>query len=251
MKKINNYWTVTSGNILVLFVILAISLCGCIEVGAKDDTGTAVQTVATPLTSGNGAYSPSPAKPSPYQIPPTESVAPSVTSGDNGGFVKDANPIPPSNALNITPLRNITMNDPSMQVSEDYPNREIYRGTYDLKFSNAALLANISKAPFIVDFHVEPGCDNPNDCFFRLTIRDNKTMKIVGEEGYGMLYSTEVDKRMIVREPGVYHLNLYGNRIKVTISLRTGTGDIWYTTVPTPAQVVNEEELPQELQGRV
>jgi hypothetical protein len=232
---------VTRGIVIVLVVLLAISLSGCIEIGEKDDTGSVVQSGGSSPISGNGVIEQPPDYPSSFQSPPTV-PAPVVTSVVGGGFVNDANPIPPPNALDITPLRNITINDPSMQVSGDYPNREIYRGTYDLKYSNAALLANISKAPLIIDFHVEPGCDNPNDCFFRLSIRDNNTMKIVGEEGYGMLYSTEVDKRVIVREPGIYHLNLYGNRIKVTISIREGTGDIWYTPVPTPTQVVNEEE---------
>lgn len=236
----------TSGIVIVLVVVLAISVSGCIEIGAKDDTGSAVQSGGAAPTPGNGIIVPPPDYPLSFQPPPSV-TAPVVTPGDIGGFVKDANPIPPPNALNITPLRNITTNEPPMQVSGDYPNREIYRGTYDLKFSNAALLANISKAPLIVDYHVEPGCDNPNDCFFRLTIRDNNTMKIVGEEGYGMLYSTEVDKRVTVREPGIYHLNLYGNRIKVTISIREGTGDIWYTPVPTPTQIVYQED--EEMRG--
>ena len=229
--------------VLVVVVILAISLSGCVEIGAKDDTGTAVQSGGTTPTPGNGGFLQPPNNPESFTAPPTVPT-PVVTSGNNGGFVKDAVPIPPSDALNINPPRNYSLNDPPIRVSGYYPSQEIYHNTYDLEYSNAGLLANITRAPFIVDFHVDPGSDNPNDCFFRLTIRDNSTNKIIAEDGYGLIYSNDVDKHMVIRAPGNYHLNLYGNRIKVTISIRTGTeGDSWvlYTPVSTPAQVVYQE----------
>ena len=235
--------------VLVIIVILVISLCGCVEIGAKDDTGTTVQSGGTTPTPGNGISSLPPDNPeySPesFQAPPTTVPAQVVTSGNNGGFVRDAIPIPPPDVLNITPPRNYSLNDPPIRVSGYSPSQEIYRNTYDLQYRNVGLLANITRAPFIIDFHVDPTSNNPNDCFFRLTVRDNSTNKIIAENGYGLLYSNDVDKHMVIRAPGDYHLNLYGNRVTVTISIRTGTeGDEWvmYTPVATPTQVVYQEE---------
>jgi hypothetical protein len=249
MKTTSYYRFVTHVIMLVVVVILAISLCGCVEIGAKDDTGTAIQSGGTPPTPGNGGFSQPPEYSTPAQANPTVPM-PVVTTGNSGGFVKDAVPIPPPDALNFTEPRNYFLNDPPIRVSGYYPSQEIYRNTYDLQYRNVGLLANVTRVPFIIDFHVDPASNNPNDCFFRLTVRDNSTNKIIAENGYGSLYSNDVDKHMVIRAPGDYHLNLYGNRITVTISIRTATGgDEWvlYTPVPTPVQPVyeEEEELPR------
>lgn len=277
MKKAEDDRLVIGGIILVLILILALIACGCIEVGGLGDEENAVESVTTAPTQRAGGDIPRPGFPQSFQAHPTE-PAPVVTYGNTGGSVSDAMPIPPSDALNITPLHATRLVDTPLQVPGDYPSQEIFRKTYDLNYENAGLLVNIEKAPLIIDIHVEPECDNPYDCFLRLTVRDNATMEIIADEGYGVLYNTgaygtgyvekeyetghpgdrygrgfgplvkreeyatDADQRIVIRVPGEYHVNLYGTRMKVTISISSGTGGIWYTPSPTPTPAVSREE---------
>ena len=229
--------------LIVLVITLAVLLSACIEIGndEKADQSTA------PVSESPPVYTEEPVPSS--SVNHGNSPAPATTVTSSGIVVTGADPIPPKDAV-VPEYWYLAINDTPLRIPGYYPSREIFRGSYELKNNNVGLLANVTDAPLIIDFHVNPGSSNVNDCFFELTVRDNSTGTIVGEEGYGRLYSVDVDKHLVFRYPGIYHLNLYGNRVTVTLSVKEGVeGDQWlmYTPIPTPAQAAPPEE--EEIRG--
>ena len=224
-------------NIWIIFLILIIICSGCIEMGANDDSAKSITTPATPI-------SPAPMLTIPPSSTGTTTVQPGINTpapGKSTDEVSYTDPIPPKNAVSRE-FRNLASNDTPLEVPGYYSANEIFHGSYILRNNNIGLLANISSAPFIIDVHVSPGSTNPNDSFFVITLRDNKTRQIVGEDGFGRQYSSENDKHFIFRSPGVYHINLYGDRVSVTLSVKAGGGGYQEVQV-TPVPYTEEQDI--------
>jgi hypothetical protein len=131
--------------------------------------------------------------------------------------VVSALPYPPAEPYEIDPR--FVRNAPEYRVDPALFT-EVYRNRFTLAFNTAGLLATVDRAPLVIDFSTTPAHTNPNYCFFILTVRDADTETVVGQEGYARTFSTENPKRMVFTRPGRYHLNLYGNMVKVDLVLR-------------------------------
>jgi hypothetical protein len=231
----------THNNTWIMFLVLIVICSGCIEMGANDESAQGITLPATPIPA-TPMLTISPSSTGMTTAQPAVNIP---APGKSMDAVSYTDPIPPKNAISRE-YRNLTSNDTPLEVPGYYSANEIFQGSYILQNNNIGLLANISSAPFIIDVHIGPGSQNPNDSFFVITLRDNKTKKIVGEDGYGRLYSAETDKHLIFRSPGVYHINLYGDRVWVAISVKAGGGgyqEVQVTPVPySEEQVVSLDE---------
>ncbi len=58
-----------------------------------------------------------------------------------------------------------------------------------------------------------------------LTVRDADTLEVVAEQGYGRVYSDNLEQQIIIYRQGRYYLTLYGNRLAVTLSVTTGDSE--------------------------
>ena len=99
----------------------------------------------------------------------------------------------------------------------------IFQQSYNFNYQYYAVVANILKAPLIIDFAVSPGSSSPIRSFFIITIRDNTTHEPLRQDGYFRTYSAESPKRIIFSSPGTYHINMYGSDVSVSLTLRAPT----------------------------
>jgi len=78
------------------------------------------------------------------------------------------------------------------------------------------------KGPLLVNYRTVPLQYDPRVSFLVITIRDMGSGEIVAQDGYGEPFTSTPEKQMIVYGDGVYHINVYGNQVDVTVSVYTG-----------------------------
>jgi hypothetical protein len=218
---------------LVLVIVVVLTACGCVEfLGADDGTENGVQVTTTPLKSPSGSSTTPKATP-PAEIPPgmdeelwwelygdqplvTVAITPPP---DMESYVVSAEPIVDEETV------------PSGLVSQGMPANDgsslpfaypIYQGYYFMRYDNAGLAASIAEAPLVIDYKVNALNDNPYYAFLVITVRDADTLEVVAQEGYGRVYSVQEEKQIIIRAPGNYHINLYGNLVDVDLTVSAG-----------------------------
>ncbi|MDD1719128.1 MAG: hypothetical protein LUQ25_03640 [Methanoregulaceae archaeon] len=224
---------------LLLFVIMAAALSGCIEQRGNEDA--VAGSGADPGPDG------SPFKPygdftGPVLMETAGTDLPLMDTSPaagRGSTVLPADPIPPFAAL--TPdYRELEYVSPETCNRGACMGTEFHMKRYELDGTSIGLRADVGEAPFTVWYEVEPGCANTIDCFFIMTIRDPETGGIVLEDGYGGLYSADLSKNLTIRAPGSYHLNLYGEGVDVTLHLLAGSANtptgVGEQVIPTPTE---------------
>ena len=172
-------------------------------------------------------------------IPPTRPVT--VITPTSSSLVMDAAPIL---TLDPYPLLHATRINQTNGSNELSYTPEFTR-TYTLRGESVGLLVNVIQAPLVISFDVNPmyDCmDNPDSCrgdlrnpmtqpYFILTVRDNQTLEIVAEDGYGRIYSSQkTDREIKIFSTGQYHLTFTGNYLDVTLSITTGASPDRNTT---------------------
>jgi hypothetical protein len=134
--------------------------------------------------------------------------------------------------------------------------------TYTPRGESVGLLVNVTQAPLVISFDVNPmyDCvDDPDSCkgdllnpkvqpFFSITVRDNQTREIVAEDGYGRIYSSQkTDREIKIFSTGQYHLTLTGNQLDVTLSITTGASPDRNTTssasITTVHPITSQERM--------
>ncbi|OPX69506.1 MAG: hypothetical protein A4E37_00356 [Methanoregulaceae archaeon PtaB.Bin056] len=245
----------------LLVLVSSLSLfCGCVEVGADDEPQVPVtQGMPVPTPTPPSAQEPSVPWEPWMGVPPDhyyQENNPSITgaSGTGPGLATYIDPIPPSIAGNIS-HRMLNQSPEFFPRPFDYPTAPFFQEAYSLSWNNIALVAEPKSPPFVIEFKVEAGTKNPYDAQVLITVRDNVTGRVVAEEGYNGAYSSEPEKRIIIREAGKYHINIYGYKAGVHIVLRGGVPEdqaVPYGTFTThltqpvaqvPAEYYQEEEV--------
>lgn len=225
--------------LLVFMVFLVVTTSGCIKLlqqsaGGEKGTGADVSHLNV---SDNGTRTASPTRAK--SIPPTQPVP--VITATPSSLVMDAAPILTPDPY---PLLHATRINQTNESNELSPPAEFTR-TYTLRGEAVGLLVNVTQAPLLISFDVNPmyDClDNPDSCrgdlrnpmvqpYFTLTIRDNQTLEIVAEDGYGRVYSSQkTDREIKIFSTGQYHLTFTGNYLDVTLSITTGAAHDRNTT---------------------
>lgn len=152
----------------------------------------------------------------------------SLRSGHTGGKnrVCITAPILPKDPYEVN-LDEIDLLEPYSSPSVETPaNLEtLFSETFALEFSANAVLVQISRAPLVIDFRVRPRRQTPLESYMELSVRDPKTREILARDGYGYKYSTDLEKTVVILEPGKYHITLYGKRVAVDLAIRTAPED--------------------------
>jgi hypothetical protein len=153
----------------------------------------------------------------PETPPPTpETPTPSPVPTQRGTYAESATPIRDPNPY-VLPYYS-TVYNPKGQY---FPT--IFHKSYEFDFQYEAVYANVVNAPLIVDFAVSPGSSTPIRSFFMITVRNNKTQKLLAQDGYFRTYSSNSPKRLYFSSPGNYHINMYGSFVSVDLTLRAPT----------------------------
>ena len=218
--------------ILVFMVFLLVTTSGCIKLlqqSAGGEKGT-VATVSHPNISDTSMRTSSVVRVK--SIPPTMTVP--VITPTSSSLVTDAAPILTPDPY---PLQHATRINQTNE-SNDLSCIPEFTRTYTLRSEAVGLLVNVTQAPLVISFDVNPMYDcvnNSDSCrgdlrnpmvqpYFILTIRDNQTKEIVAEDGYGRIYSSQkTDREIKIFSTGQYHLTFTGNQLDVTLSITTGT----------------------------
>jgi hypothetical protein len=140
--------------------------------------------------------------------------------------VTAANPVIPSHKPSIPEG---ATHIPTMENRGIINTSTIFEQTYVLRYNSVGFLVDVVKPPFVIAYTTTPTTsdpyylNNPYYCFMTITVRDPETMKIMTEEGYGRIYSTDTNKAITLYRSGTYHVTLYGNMVQVKIMVEAGS----------------------------
>lgn len=233
--------TSVAAAVILILVVFSMS-CGCVEMGEVSGSQNALQQDPAPhphdTPSHKSATQASSTGSAQMGGLHTVSVPDQSISGASKGVATYTDPIPPSIAYTVM-RRDLDQTADFFPRPSMYPVVPFFQGTYGLSWNNIAILAQPSSLPFVIDFIVKADSENPYDARVLLTVRDNATHEVIAEEGYNGEYSSESEKRIVIREDGEYHINLYGYRATVDLSLKEG--------IPDGQVVVPETSIPESV----
>lgn len=216
---------------LMLALMVAVTACGCVEfLGADDETESGGDVITSPKSSSGSTATPKTTQNPDIPVgmdeelwwelygdrPVTATVTPPP---DMDSYVVAAEPIVDEDTI-FSGL--VSQGMPPVEDSSSPFAYPIYWGQYQLRYQNAGLIASIAQAPLVIDYVVHARNDNPYYAFLAITVRDADTLEVVAEEGYGRAFSVQEEKQIIIRAPGTYHINLYGNLVDVDLTVSAG-----------------------------
>jgi hypothetical protein len=109
--------------------------------------------------------------------------------------------------------------------------------TYSLGGAPVGLGVNVTKAPFLIYFTINPKYDclnDPDSCrgtvlvtvnrpYCTITVTDNQTHRVVAQDGYAREFSSnKTDRSITIYGTGEYLITLTGNYLDITLSLASG-----------------------------
>ncbi len=173
---------------------------------------------------------------------PSETPEMSGTQELDPGYLTPATPYPtPTSSMAGPTLSQVPRAPPTPE-----PYVIIYNRTsqFNLTHGAEAFSFNLTSPPLIIGFEVEPRMitrekyatsdyDNiksgmvkqtyPSETsWFKVTVRDRQSGRIVSENGFGKLYSADAHKQIFVGSPGDYLIELVGDDVKVHVLMRAG-----------------------------
>ena len=231
--------------LMAAMILTSTLLAGCVEIGETGDSGeSGDQNIFSgffspePDTSlsPDQDFAPVPAAPIPAALP--------VTSSPGSATYTD--PIPPGVATQRD-FRNLTSPAADLSRPFDYSTAPFFTETFSPCYTNSGILATDVTPPFVIEFRTDANSKNPYESLVIITVRDPVTGEIIAEDGYNGMYTSEEEKRIIIRSGGTYHVNVYGYGASVRLALRGGVpADMavpYGFTAPTPSpQQDNYEE---------
>ncbi|MCK8519509.1 hypothetical protein [Methanoculleus sp. 7T] len=197
-------------------MVLILASAGCAELPPGGESGW------------SGVLSPSDPQPTP-------------AGGDHDpGYLTPATPYPTATSDMAKP----TLSKPPETAPALDTYVTIYNRTTQFVQTTEAFSFDLTAPPLIIDFKVEPKMITRDkyaksdygskadgvfrqtypseDAWFKVTVRDRESGKIVAEEGFGKLYSADTHKEVFVGRAGDYLIELAGNDVKVQILMRAG-----------------------------
>jgi hypothetical protein len=127
---------------------------------------------------------------------------------------------------------------------------EIYNKELLFKYNTTALEYDLKYPPLIIDFTLKPEIVNrvtvtrdptctPTDtnlclktvtvtypdpsAWFTITVKYLGSDQIVAQSGYNREYDVSEEKRLTIRQPGYYHIEMTGSRLSAVVRMRVTT----------------------------
>jgi len=175
--------------------------------------------------------------------PPTQAGTPVPTTHDVGAVV-EATPFPVATGTS-TPMP--TARGPPEYSGANVTYVTIYDQEIPFKYNTTAVTYDLKNPPLIIDFIMktvnisrvtvarDPTC-TPTDtnlclktvtvtypdpaAWFTITVRDLGTNQIVAESGYARDYDVDMDKKLTIRVPGNYHIEMSGTRLTAVVRMK-------------------------------
>lgn len=239
---------------LVILVAVVLSACtpGCVKVskaGEKEPGSGQPEDVPEPRVIPNEEQAPPATQP---PVIPAGTPVAVATTPYPGSSVTDSLPDLPPDPYQV----------PNGSVPESIETGKailtpIYHASFaDMRNESRGLLVDVVTPPLRIsytvtkrnwaDYNDKPLSDNPRWSYFVVTVRDNATRQMLGEDGFGYIYSTDEKKEMYFYRQGTYHVTFTGNMVDATIMLSTGDApdQVRPLVTPTPLPPPPEEELP-------
>jgi hypothetical protein len=239
--------------VLVLLAAIIMSACtpGCIKVskaGEKQPVSGQPEDVALPQVNLREVPTPSATLPS---VTPAGTPVAVVTTPFYGSSVTEVLPdLPPDpyQVPNGTVPESIESGKPILTP--------VYHASFtDMRNESRGLLVDVVTPPLLISYTVakrnwadykgKPLSDNPRWSYFVVTVRDNATRQLLGEDGFGHVYSMDEKKEMYFYRQGTYHITFTGNMVDATITLSTGDAPDMVRRLVTPPQapLPDDEDL--------
>jgi len=229
------------GLIGIIFITLLINTTMILDIASRSPSQDnsvgrgAVDSGVVGNLKNPAATTPAVTTPVPKTIPPT----PAATQGKNliTAYVTIETPIP-----QITEAHPFIQADISRQSYDDFIT--IYSLTTQTLTQDFPLISfNLVNPPLIIDYAVTPynvtdlkyyeykmkstyytetiNITRPyEDTWFNVVVRNKDTGEIVAEEGFGKLYSTEKQKRLIIHKGGNYQFEFDGQFGYLTLTMK-------------------------------
>jgi hypothetical protein len=240
--------------VLIMLAALVLSACtpGCVKVsrpGEKEPLSGQSEEVPLPQVKPQNEQAAPPAQP---PVIPVETPVAVTTTPYPGSSVTDSLPDLPPDPYQV----------PNGSVPESIESGRailtpIYHASFaDMRNESRGLLVDVVTPPLRISYTVtkrnwadykgKPLSDNPRWSYFVVTVRDNATRQLLGEDGFGYVYSTDEKKEMYFYRQGTYHLTFTGNMVDATIMVSTGDApdQVRPLVTPTPVPPPPDEELP-------
>lgn len=173
---------------------------------------------------------------------PSETPDTSGTQELDPGYLTPATPYPtPTSSMAGPTLSQVPRAPPTPE-----PYVIIYNRTsqFNLTHGAEAFSFNLTSPPLIIEFRVEPEMVTRTieaksdyekkqykdykqtypgeDSWFKVTVRERETGRIVAEDGFGKLYSVDARKQVFLGQYGNYLIELTGNKVKTHVLMRAG-----------------------------
>jgi hypothetical protein len=198
----------------VIIVVVAVILFGGFYLRASQPQATPTPTPETPAVTEIPTAEPTTV---PETAPPTpEATTPPPVTTRAGTYAVAATPIRDPNYYKLPYYS--TVYNPKGNLPPT-----IFHQSYRFNYQYEAVVANVVRAPLIIDFAVSPGSSSPIRSFFLITVRDNTTERLLAQDGYFRTYSSNSPKRLYFSSPGTYHINMYGSFVSADLTLRAPT----------------------------
>jgi hypothetical protein len=207
---------------VVLLLVLALLSAGCGQRPATQNT----------------SYQPF------WQTTPSTTAGTPVPTTPDVGSVVEVTPFPGA-TVTTTPMT--TSRRPPDDSGNNVTYVEIYNRELPFKYNVTAVEYQLTKPPLLIDFTVktvnvtrtgvarDPTC-TPTEtdlclkdvtitypdpaAWFEVTVTDLDTKKIVARNGYARDYDIDMDKQVVVRVPGKYHIEMSGTRLSAVVRMR-------------------------------
>jgi hypothetical protein len=213
--------------VLALLIIATAGCTGCITI-AKTAGSEEPDATPSPATTSRHTALPPP------EVPPSL-LTTSILSAEDGSIaetgytesVRPADPVPAQPGESLP--KDNPCNVPSLAAGERPAKSTnkvnltvVYSGTHVLNDSAVGLQVDATEAPFYISFDVTPNYpETVRRCTLAVSVREAETLRLVADEGYDGIYSSEPEKMIMLYSPGTYIVTLDGQYVTVAVAMGT------------------------------
>ncbi len=173
-----------------------------------------------------------------------EPVQPAPTHAQTPAAVIDPSVVVPATPYPTGTLRPEPEQAPSVirPTPETVGYKTVYSETIEPRFSETAMIVEVTKAPLIITAKITPETvtrtvtgtsqygkkeefsvvvTRPSEnAWFECTVRDAGTGEIIVQDGYNRGYTQNTNMAITIRRAGVYHITFGGNFVKAEIKMQ-------------------------------
>lgn len=173
-----------------------------------------------------------------------EPVQPAPPPLETPGVVIDPSVVVPATPYPTGPQKPEPEQAPSSVTSppETVGYKTVYSETIEPRFSETAMIVEVTKAPLIITAKITPSTvtrtivgtsqygtkeefsvvvTRPSEnAWFECTVRDAGNGEIIVQDGYGRGYTQNTNMAITIRRAGVFHITFGGNFVKAEVKMQ-------------------------------